>query len=97
MYCNHHIRNYLKYLAIDDPEYCLSFLANYYAKREKLQNMEYYELREITEILIAAYNNVRTYDIDNESLERAMDMLDELLEKEDVNSYLDKCLNTLAE
>lgn len=97
MYCNHHIRNYLKYLANDDPEYCLSFLANYYAKREKLQNMEYYELREITEILIAAYNNVRTYDIDNESLERAMDMLDELLEKEDVNSYLDKCLNTLAE
>ena len=40
---------------------------------------------------------MRTYDIDNESLERAMDMLDELLEKEDVNSYLDKCLNTLAE
>ena len=97
MYCSHHIHNYLKFLANEDSEYCLSFLANYYAKRAKLQNMEYYELREITEILIAAYNNVRTYDIDNESLERAMDMLDELLEKENVNSYLDKCLNTLAE
>ena len=55
------------------------------------------ELQEITEILIDAYNNVRVYDKDNQSLESAMDLLDALLEKEDVNYYLNRCLQTLEE
>lgn len=95
VFCCHYIYSYLKYLANENPEYCLNFLSNLHKKKSKAYEIEFFELREITEILIAAYNNVRTYSNDNEALENAMDMLDELLEKEEVNSYLDRCLKTL--
>ena len=97
VYASHFVYKFLKDYSNEDPVYCLQFIAALYAKKAKEYEMEYYELREITEILIAAYNNVRTYDAKNEALESAMDMLDELLEKEDVNYYLDKCLYEVTE
>lgn len=97
IYSSHYVYKFLKNYTHEDPEYCLQFIAALYAKKVKAYEMDYYELREITEILIAAYNNVRTYDAKNEALESAMDLLDELLEKEDVNYYLDKCLYEVTE
>jgi hypothetical protein len=68
-----------------------------YEKKSTSQKytIEYNELQNITEILIEAYNNVRVYDNTDYSLESAMDLLDKLLEKEDINYYLNKCLNDL--
>lgn len=97
VYTSHFVYKFLKNYTNEDPEYCLQFIAALYTKKAKEYEIEYYELREITEILITAYNNVRTYDANNEALESAMDMLDELLEKEDVNYYLDKCLYAVTE
>lgn len=104
IYCSHEIYQYLKYLAENDPNYCLNLLTKLYNKKSSkhAENAEEYplednELQEITEILIDAYNNVRVYDKDNQSLESAMDLLDDLLEKEDVNYYLNHCLQTLEE
>ena len=104
IYCSHDIYTYLKSLALDNPNYCLDFLEKLYTKKshKHAKNAEEYslvdyELQEITEILIDAYNNVRVYDKDNHSLESAMNLLDKLLEKEDVNYYLNKCLNMLEE
>lgn len=104
IYCSHEVYKYLETLAVNDPNYCLDFLAKlYYKKSHKhMENseeypLENYELQQITEILIDAYNNVRVYDKDNQSLESAMDLLDALLEKEDVNYYLDRCLKELEE
>lgn len=103
-YCSHEIYTYLKSQAVNNPNYCLEFLEKLYTKKSHKhdeQPEEYmlgdYELQEITEILIDAYNNVRVYDKDNLSLESAMDLLDKLLEKEDVNYYLNRCLNLLGE
>lgn len=104
IYCSHEIYQYLKSLAENDPNYCLDLLTKLYNKKSSkhAENAEEYplednELQEITEILIDAYNNVRVYDKDNQSLESAMDLLDDLLEKEDVNYYLNRCLQTLEE
>lgn len=104
IYCSHEIYTYLKSQAVNNPNYCLEFLEKLYTKKSHKhdeQPEEYmlgdYELQEITEILIDAYNNVRVYDKDNLSLESAMDLLDKLLEKEDVNYYLNRCLNLLGE
>ena len=97
VYASHFVYKFLKNYTNEDPEYCLQFIAALYVKKAKEYEVEYYELREITEILITAYNNVRTYDAKNKALESAMDMLDELLEKEDVNYYLDKCLYEVTE
>lgn len=104
IYCSHEIYQYLKYLAENDPNYCLDLLTKLYNKKSSkhAENteecpLEDNELQEITEILIDAYNNVRVYDKDNQSLESAMDLLDDLLEKEDVNYYLNRCLQTLEE
>ena len=104
VYCSHEIYEYLKSLAENDPNCCLDILIKLYNKksRKHAENAEKYpledgELQEITEILIDAYNNVRVYDKDNQSLESAMDLLDALLEKEDVNYYLNRCLQTLEE
>ena len=97
LYCHHYIYKYLKCLANDDPNYCLSYIGALYSKKMEKGDMESYELRELTEILIAAYNNVRIYNKDNEALESAMDLLDELLEKENVNGYLDRCLRIMEE
>ncbi len=104
IYCSHEIYKYLKSLAENDPNYCLDLLTKLYNKKSSkhAENAEEYplddnELQEITEILIDAYNNVRVYDKDNQSLESAMDLLDDLLEKEDVNYYLNRCLQTLEE
>ena len=91
-------------MAVNNPNYCLDFLEKLYTKKSHKHEdkpEEYavgeYELQEITEILIDAYNNVRVYEKDNHSLESAMNLLDKLLEKEDVNYYLNKCLNMLEE
>ena len=104
IYCSHEIYQYLKSLAENDPNYCLDLLTKLYNKKSSkhAENaeecpLEDNELQEITEILIDAYNNVRVYDKDNQSLESAMDLLDDLLEKEDVNYYLNRCLQTLEE
>lgn len=103
-YCTHEIYTYLKSLAVDNPNYCLDFLEKLYTQKSHKHadkpegyTLGDYELQEITEILINAYNNVRVYDKDNHSLESAMNLLDTLLEKEDVNYYLNKCLNMLEE
>ena len=104
IYCSHEIYKYLKSLAENDPNYCLDILTKLYNKksRKHIENAEEYplednELQEITEILIDAYNNVRVYDKDNQSLESAMDLLDALLENENVNYYLNRCLQILEE
>lgn len=97
LYCSHDIYHYLKSLANNDPNYCLSFISMLYNKKAATVNLKSYELGEITGILIAAYNNVRIYDNDNDALEKAMDMLDELLEKENVNHYLNQCLKEIDE
>ena len=103
-YCTHEIYTYLKSLAVDNPNYCLDFLEKLYTQKSHKHadkpegyTLGDYELQEITEILINAYNNVRVYNKDNHSLESAMNLLDTLLEKEDVNYYLNKCLNMLEE
>lgn len=97
VHCSYRIYEYLKSLAVENPEYCLDLLSALYAKKSNTYAVEHYELQQITEILIEAYNNVRTYTSDNESLEHAMDLMDNLLEKEDVNYYLTNCLKTLEE
>ena len=104
IYCSHEVYKYLESMAVSAPNYCLDFLSKLYTKKSRKQaanseeySFEEYELREITEILINAYNNVRIYNKDNQSLESAMDLLDALLEKEDVNYYLDRCLKELEE
>lgn len=97
VHCSYRIYEYLKSLAIENPEYCLDLLSALYAKKSKAYIVEHYELQQITEILIDAYNNVRTYTSNNESLEHAMDLMDNLLEKEDVNYYLTQCLKILEE
>ena len=97
LYCSHDIYHYLKSLANNDPNYCLSFISMLYNKKVATGKLKSYELGEITGILIAAYNNVRIYDKDNDALEKAMDMLDELLEKENVNHYLNQCLKEMDE
>lgn len=97
LYCSHDIYHYLKNLANNDPNYCLSFISTLYNKKAATGYLKSYELGEITGILIAAYNNVRIYDKDNAALESAMDMLDELLEKENANHYLNQCLKAMDE
>ena len=97
VHCSYRIYEYLKSLAVENPEYCLDLLSALYAKKSTAYAVEHYELQQITEILIEAYNNVRTYTSDNQSLEHAMDLMDNLLEKEDVNYYLTQCLKTLEE
>lgn len=97
VFCSYRIYEYMKYLATVNPHYCLEFLSILYEKKSTSQKytIEYDELQSITEILIEAYNNVRVYDNTDYSLESAMDLLDKLLEKEDINYYLNKCLNDL--
>ena len=104
IYCSHEVYKYLESLAVSAPNLCLDFLAKLYNKKSRKQaetpeeySLEENELQEITEILINAYNNVRVYNKDNQSLESAMDLLDALLEKEDVNYYLDRCMKDLEE
>jgi uncharacterized protein Usg len=97
VFCSYRIYEYMKYLATVNPNYCLELLSILYEKKSTSQKytIEYNELQNITEILIEAYNNVRVYDNTDYSLESAMDLLDKLLEKEDINYYLNKCLNDL--
>ena len=97
VFCSYRIYEYMKYLATVNPHYCLELLSILYEKKSTSQKytIEYNELQSITEILIEAYNNVRVYDNTDYSLESAMDLLDKLLEKEDINYYLNKCLNDL--
>lgn len=76
------------------PEDCLTWISTLYENQKN--DAERFQISELTQILIDAYNSIFKFDKQNSALERAMDMFDELIRTNGGNLNLNKYLNEIS-
>lgn len=86
-YTTHSYYECLKSYAVEHSENVLKWIiATYRWKRKK--SFDPFEIQRILEILTQSYNGVRKYYPDNQDIEKAMDVMDEILADSQKREYL---------
>ncbi len=85
---------FLKGQSLTFPEDCLTWIRVLYGNQKK--NADRFQISELTQILIEAYNNIFKFDKQNSALESAMDMFDELIRSNSENMNLNRYLKEVS-
>ena len=93
-YCNNEIYVFFDKVAATEPERCLVWLTNIYRMKKGLDDF-YLSVDRIISILVGAYNSIRRFDRNDQVLENAMDLLDEVLSNDFNRWDTVKCLKQL--
>lgn len=95
--CKYADRGFLGFLAgyaISDPLNALVWLE---AILNKKQPNDYNQWNQVTDVLIQSYNGIKSFDIDDyrDILEKAMDMMDQLMQNKDSKYLITNFINKL--
>ena len=93
-YARHDMIKFLKGQSLTFPEDCLIWIRVLYGNQKK--NADRFQISELTQILIEAYNNIFKFDKQNSALESAMDMFDELIRSNSENMNLNRYLKEVS-
>lgn len=91
--CNNFV-GFLAGYAISDPIKALLWLESVLNKK---QPDEYYMWNQVTDVLIQSYNGIKSFDNDDyrDILEKAMDLMDQLMQNKDNNYLITNFINKL--
>lgn len=87
IYTTHSYYECLKSYAVEHPEKVLQWIIDTYQWKKK-KSFDPFEIQRILEILAQSYNGVRKYYPEDEDIENAMDVMDEILADSQKRDYL---------
>lgn len=93
-YCNNKVYDFVDQETANYPENCLRWLTNLYGIKKDFTDFNLSVDRIIT-ALVSAYNSIRKFDKENPVLEKAMDLLDDVLSRDYLKWETVDCLRKL--